>query len=146
MLATYGRLLHIILRDPGFLPLGSAAKHHKRKGPQSRNLRHKKDQEKGQGEETVGRPYTATSETSVERDDNADSPGLELFYTKRVFVCSQDGRPKWCTEVGIAQAFQAEKLSNNFSAPTGSQIELTTARISDDVCTRWTIIVLGSAA
>lgn len=95
MLATYGRLLHIILTDPGFLPLGPAAKRHaeweKRKRPQSRN----KEQEK----ETVGRPYTATSETSVERDDNADSPGLELFYTKRVFVCSQDGRPKWCSEV-----------------------------------------------
>lgn len=95
MLASYGRLLHIILTDPGFLPLGPAAKRDKRKRPQSRNSRHsKKEQEK----ETVGRPYTATSEVSVERDNNADSPGLELFYTKRVFVCSQDGRPKWCSE------------------------------------------------
>ena len=93
MLATYGRLLHIILTDPGFLPLGPAAKRsakrEKRKRPESRNSRHKKDQEKGRGKETVGRPYTATSETSVERDDNADSPGLELFYSKRVFVCSR---------------------------------------------------------
>ena len=51
MLATYGRLLHIILTDPGFLPLGPAAKRHaeweKRKRPQSRN----KEQEK----ETVGK-------------------------------------------------------------------------------------------
>lgn len=107
MLATYGRLLHIILTDPGFLPLGPAAKRDKRKRPQSRNSRHKKDQVKVQGEETVGRPYTAASDTSVSRDDNADSPGLELFYTKRVFVCSQDGRPKWCSEVSKLQLFWA---------------------------------------
>lgn len=30
------------------------------------------------------------------RDDNPDSPGLEQFYSRHVFVCQSDGRPKWC--------------------------------------------------
>jgi palmitoyltransferase len=29
-------------------------------------------------------------------DDNPDSPGLETFYRRDVFVCESDGRPKWC--------------------------------------------------
>ncbi|KAJ3472744.1 hypothetical protein NLG97_g10747 [Lecanicillium saksenae] len=30
-------------------------------------------------------------------DMNPDSPGLENFYSKDVFVCEADGRPKWCS-------------------------------------------------
>lgn len=30
-------------------------------------------------------------------DQNPDSPGLEAFYSKEVFACEQDGRPKWCS-------------------------------------------------
>ena len=30
-------------------------------------------------------------------DQDPDSPGLEAFYTKDVFVCEPDGRPRWCT-------------------------------------------------
>ncbi|KAF4119860.1 palmitoyltransferase [Geosmithia morbida] len=32
--------------------------------------------------------------TSIDQDP--DSPGLEAFYTKDVFVCEADGRPRWC--------------------------------------------------
>jgi palmitoyltransferase len=31
-------------------------------------------------------------------DQNPDSPGLERFYSKNIFVCEADGRPKWCSE------------------------------------------------
>lgn len=31
-------------------------------------------------------------------DTNPDSPGLEAFYSKDVFVCESDGMPKWCSE------------------------------------------------
>ncbi|ESU14361.1 palmitoyltransferase PFA5 [Fusarium graminearum PH-1] len=31
-------------------------------------------------------------------DTNPDSPGLEAFYSKDVFICESDGLPKWCSE------------------------------------------------
>ncbi|KAM0195139.1 hypothetical protein ACHAPA_005737 [Fusarium lateritium] len=31
-------------------------------------------------------------------DTNPDSPGLEAFYSKDVFICEPDGMPKWCSE------------------------------------------------
>ncbi|KAF4455311.1 putative Palmitoyltransferase PFA5 [Fusarium austroafricanum] len=31
-------------------------------------------------------------------DSNPDSPGLESFYSKDVFICERDGFPKWCSE------------------------------------------------
>ncbi|CAJ0548299.1 Ff.00g050530.m01.CDS01 [Fusarium sp. VM40] len=31
-------------------------------------------------------------------DTNPDSPGLEAFYSKDVFICESDGMPKWCSE------------------------------------------------
>ncbi|UKZ74238.1 hypothetical protein TrVFT333_001900 [Trichoderma virens FT-333] len=34
----------------------------------------------------------------VPPDPNPDSPGLEAFYSKDVFICEVDGRPKWCSE------------------------------------------------
>ncbi|KAI1067857.1 hypothetical protein LB507_010456 [Fusarium sp. FIESC RH6] len=31
-------------------------------------------------------------------DTNPDSPGLESFYSKDIFICESDGMPKWCSE------------------------------------------------
>lgn len=42
-------------------------------------------------EDIESRPYNPP-------DQNPDSPGLEGFYSKNVFVCESDGRPKWCSE------------------------------------------------
>jgi palmitoyltransferase len=41
------------------------------------------------------KPPTGTSYGGLP-DDNPDSPGLETFYSRDVFVCESDGRPKWC--------------------------------------------------
>ena len=30
-------------------------------------------------------------------DMSPDSPGLEAFYSKDIFVCEADGRPRWCS-------------------------------------------------
>lgn len=89
---TYGRLFYIVTLDPGYLPLGPAAKkfNHDEKRPRSKKLANRTD-------ENLGHEYTS-SEAAIERDENVDSPGLELFYTKKIFVCSQDGRPRWCSE------------------------------------------------
>jgi palmitoyltransferase len=92
MAITYTRLLHIVTFDPGYLPLGKVAKRHKHdnKRPRSKNTANGRA-------DNFGREYTS-SEASIVRDEDADSPGLELFYSKKIFVCSQDGRPKWCSE------------------------------------------------
>ncbi|RDA84151.1 hypothetical protein CP532_4536 [Ophiocordyceps camponoti-leonardi (nom. inval.)] len=34
----------------------------------------------------------------VPPDQDPDSPGLEAFYSKDVFACEPDGRPKWCSD------------------------------------------------
>lgn len=87
MLATYGRLAYIIIFDPGYLPLGPNAEKSKKSSSHRRVDRHS---------EEYGRDYDSSEEVTGGADANPDSPGLERFYSKRVFVCNPDGRPKWC--------------------------------------------------
>lgn len=94
MAITYGRLVYIITVDPGYLPLGPAAKRYNKEN--GKRLR-QKNRTTNRANDTLGTEYES-SETAITRDDNPDSPGLELFYTKDLFVCSEDGRPKWCSE------------------------------------------------
>jgi palmitoyltransferase len=108
MSITYFRLLYIVTFDPGFVPLGRVApvaansKRKRRVG-----ARNDKRDEKRSGRNKIGGGLTASGEytadelsNSINWHTNADSPGLEEFYSKDVFVCEQDGRPKWCTECG----------------------------------------------
>ncbi|KAI1246306.1 hypothetical protein MGN70_013204 [Eutypa lata] len=85
MIATYLRTLLTITFDCGVVPLGPLAVE-----------RRKNSSSKGKGSQrsvdTEGYPYWAGP------DLDPDSPGLEQFYTKDVFVCESDGRPKWCSE------------------------------------------------
>ena len=93
MTITYIRLLYVVTFDPGYLPLGKAAKSYKQSKktrPRSRDTSNDKEND------NFGREY-ASSETCITRDEDPDSPGLELFFSKKIFVCSQDGRPKWCS-------------------------------------------------
>ncbi|KFX89211.1 hypothetical protein O988_08712 [Pseudogymnoascus sp. VKM F-3808] len=94
MAITYGRLVYIVTVDPGYLPLGPAAKRHS-KATKKRSRRNNGTAVRAN--DALGPEYPS-SETAIARDDGPDSPGLELFYTKDIFVCSQDGRPKWCSE------------------------------------------------
>ncbi|KFY38139.1 hypothetical protein V494_04501 [Pseudogymnoascus sp. VKM F-4513 (FW-928)] len=94
MAITYGRLVHIVTVDPGYLPLGPAAKKYNK---DDKNLPPQDSRATNRANDPLGHEYPS-SETAIARDDGADSPGLELFYTKDVFVCTQDGRPKWCSE------------------------------------------------
>ncbi|KAI1140768.1 zf-DHHC-domain-containing protein [Hypoxylon sp. FL0543] len=85
MVATYLRTILTVLLDPGVVPLGPLAVERRKiaKDNQKRG-RHANDLE--------SQPYDGGP------DSNPDSPGLELFYTKDIFVCENDGRPKWCSE------------------------------------------------
>jgi palmitoyltransferase len=98
MTVTYARVIYVVTINPGYLPLGATIKkryrsNHKQHYSTSRS-RAISDRSRF---ETVGREY-ASSETTIARDEDVDSPGLEMFYSKEIFVCSQDGRPKWCSE------------------------------------------------
>ncbi|KAK7917632.1 DHHC zinc finger domain-containing protein [Apiospora marii] len=83
MIGTYLRTIITINTDPGLVPLGPLAV--SRRGS-------KEGSDKHRGDDLEGQPYFVTP------DANPDSPGLEHFYTKDVFICETDGRPKWCSE------------------------------------------------
>ncbi|KAK8070466.1 Palmitoyltransferase PFA5 [Apiospora hydei] len=83
MVATYLRTIITINTDPGLVPLGPLAV--SRRSNDGNDKSHR-------GDDLEGQPYFVTP------DSNPDSPGLELFYTKDVFICETDGRPKWCSE------------------------------------------------
>ncbi|KAF4978843.1 hypothetical protein FZEAL_4845 [Fusarium zealandicum] len=79
--ASYLRCFLTIQFNTGFVPLSTEreALDHERK-------------------ETQKRGGDVEALTWVPPDQSPDSPGLEAFYSKDVFVCELDGRPKWCSE------------------------------------------------
>ncbi|KAJ9155370.1 Palmitoyltransferase [Pleurostoma richardsiae] len=83
MSAAYIRTLLKIIFDPGVVPLGPMAA----EMPTEMQPR-KRRQEPGDLE---AQPYIDGP------DPDPDSPGLEQFYSKDVFVCENDGRPRWCS-------------------------------------------------
>ncbi|TWU74281.1 palmitoyltransferase pfa5 [Metarhizium rileyi] len=85
-LVTYLRLFLTIQLDPGLVPLTNRRGHDAVEPGEKRRRfrsRHNTDPEDP--------PW-------VPPDMNPDSPGLEAFYSKDVFACEVDGRPKWCSE------------------------------------------------
>jgi len=87
MTSSFLRVTYTTTFDPAYLPLGPDAK-------RKRNI--EKGKGKGIKDFTAGEEYT--SGESAHSKDDPDSPGLELFYTKDVFVAEMDGRPRWCIE------------------------------------------------
>ncbi len=85
MIATYLRTILTITFDCGVVPLGPLA-------IERRRSKSKKGQDPQRSGDPESYPYYAGP------DPDPDSPGLEQFYTKDVFVCESDGRPKWCSE------------------------------------------------
>jgi palmitoyltransferase len=82
MLGTYIRVFLVIQLDPGVTPLGPRATEEKAKL---------------KGRSRRERDLEAANRYEARPDDNPDSPGLEEFYSKDVFVCETDGRPRWCS-------------------------------------------------
>jgi len=105
MLIAYFRLLYIVLFDPGFVALGRPAEEH--------NANSKRQRRVGARDDGVGgREYEAPSKKVVNWHTDADAPGLEEFYSRDVFVCEMDGRPKWCTECGCWKPDRAHHCSD----------------------------------
>ena len=94
---SYVRTLWVIKSEPGYVPLH----------PTSRGARvlRRHAQRRRTITDVFARRYEDTGGEEAEigytmPDQNPDSPGLETFYSKDVFVCEGDGRPKWCHDCG----------------------------------------------
>ncbi|KAI8963982.1 palmitoyltransferase PFA5 [Daldinia sp. FL1419] len=85
MIGTYLRTIITVFTDPGVVPYGPGVIERKKAARERRRRRR-------QEPDLESIPYDPCP------DSNPDSPGLEEFYTKDVFVCENDGRPKWCSE------------------------------------------------
>jgi palmitoyltransferase len=85
MAASYFRLTHLTFFHPPFVPLGSAAIRAREARRQARNERNTED--------VIGGSQYNDSDDG---QNDPNSPGLELFYSKDVFVCDQNGKPRWC--------------------------------------------------
>ncbi|KAK3367108.1 DHHC palmitoyltransferase-domain-containing protein [Lasiosphaeria ovina] len=96
MLLTYFRVFFVIQTNPGVVPLGPKATEQntleKRKKKGRRRRRGQGDSEgAAEGDLEAGNQYDRRP------DENPDSPGLEEYYSKDVFICETDGRPRWCS-------------------------------------------------
>jgi hypothetical protein len=155
MTVSFIRLVHITVYDPPYVPLGPAA------------LRDRKGyREKGKGkigsdENGIGTgeydPRNNSGGTSPDipgSNNDPDSPGLELFYTKNIFVCEMDGRPIWCSQCSnwcalsdLCLADFREVVQNfaeqNADFEAGNQIVLITIAALDVAYERWTTSALG---
>ncbi|CZR62839.1 related to PFA3 Palmitoyltransferase for Vac8p, required for vacuolar integrity under stress conditions [Phialocephala subalpina] len=92
MAASLLRLVYLTIVDPPYLPLGAAALRDARMYDTT-----EKEKPKADADGIGGAEYMQNMNRVLGTKDDPDSPGLELFYTKDVFVCETDGRPKWCS-------------------------------------------------
>ena len=98
MTVSFLRLVHITIYDPPYVPLGTAALQD-RKEYSEKGKRKIGSEENGIGAGEYD-PHSNSGDTSPDisgSNNDPDSPGLELFYTKQVFVSEMDGRPIWCS-------------------------------------------------
>lgn len=86
VVCTYTRLLLVIIYHPGLIPTEqSAARIQEPRQP------------KAQGNE----PDIEAQRYVSGRDNDPNSPGLERFYSKDVFVCENDGLPRYCSSCRV---------------------------------------------
>ncbi|CAM1501724.1 Fc.00g037080.m01.CDS01 [Cosmosporella sp. VM-42] len=80
-LATYLRTFLTIQLNPAFVPFS----------PEREAIENDKKKKRRRVGDIESQPW-------IPPDSNPDSPGLEAFYSRDVFVCEMDGRPKWCSD------------------------------------------------
>ncbi|KAH7358617.1 palmitoyltransferase PFA5 [Plectosphaerella cucumerina] len=85
---SYIRTIWTINTDTGLVPLTRTPP------PRPERQASKKHSRRRKEGDIESQPYANSSAP----DSDPNSPGLERFYTKEVFVCESDGRPKWCPE------------------------------------------------
>ncbi|RFU23663.1 hypothetical protein B7463_g12675, partial [Scytalidium lignicola] len=84
------RLTYLTTFDPPYVPLGIK---HSDEGVKRVHHSRKSQERHGYIE---SHQYAPADPVRTPNND-PDSPGLEHFYTRDVFVCEADGRPRWCS-------------------------------------------------
>lgn len=84
-IASYLRVFLVIQRDPGLVPLLQDV------GPKFTPAEKRRKSRSRRNSDPENPPW-------VPPDTDPNSPGLEAFYSRDVFACEIDGRPKWCSE------------------------------------------------
>jgi palmitoyltransferase len=97
MAVTFLRLVYVTIFDPSYVPLGPSALRDRKEYKEKEEPR-LPDEGIGMGQYDEHDGSEGTSSESSSPEDDPNSPGLELFYTKDVFVCGPDGRPIWCSQ------------------------------------------------
>lgn len=112
MTASFIRLVHITVWDPPYLPLGASADRARQTFTEKGKAR---QEENGitNGEYDPGDSSGNTSSDTTKPQNDPDSPGLELFYTKDVFTCEMDGRPRWCSQCSNWKPDRAHHCSSS---------------------------------
>lgn len=102
MAASFFRLVYITFYDPPYVALGPAALRDQAKKRERRSNNVELRDAIGRGEYNTGNG-----------SGDSDSPGLEMFYTKDVFVAEMDGKPKWCTHCANWKPDRAHHCSSS---------------------------------
>ena len=97
MTATFIRLVHITTYDPPYVPLGPTLDRN-RKSYTEKGKARREENGIAMGEYDPGSSSGGTSSDTGGLQNDPDSPGLELFYTKDVFTCEMDGKPRFCSQ------------------------------------------------
>lgn len=114
MTASFIRLSHIITFDPPYVPLGLSAPPARR----DRIILKEKGRARGRDGDITRGEYDPREKSRDIRagpgaQNDPDSPGLELFYTKDVFICEMDGRPRWCSSCANWKPDRARHCSSS---------------------------------
>ena len=109
---TYFRILYTVVRRPGYVERGpqfyngrsanlispTSRKHKKRSRDYGSKEKSSTDLEKGEGNSgRVNGALYAEGIAGGRLGFETESPGLQHFYMKNVFICEGDGRPRWCS-------------------------------------------------
>ncbi|KAB5547002.1 DHHC palmitoyltransferase-domain-containing protein [Coniochaeta sp. 2T2.1] len=99
VILTYIRLICVIVYNPGLEPRGQNAEPAKESTrPPAPGLQDDIEAQRYQGGPEGGH---GGGGGYGGRDNDPNSPGLERFYSKNVFVCENDGLPRWCSSCRI---------------------------------------------
>ena len=110
MAASFFRLVYVTMADPPYVPLGASAPSARRDRISYKNTGGAKHAENGIA---MGEYEAADASAVAKAQSDPDSPGLELFYTKDVFICEMDGRPSWCSSCANWKPDRAHHCSSS---------------------------------
>lgn len=101
MAAAFFRLTYITFFEPPYIPLGPAAIRDRAKGRKKGN--------NIELQEGIGSGEYNSGNGTID----PDSPGLEMFYTRDIFIAEMDGKPKWCTHCANWKPDRAHHCSSS---------------------------------